>query len=73
MYVCCTKHTGGLRDISRTLWATGILGKVAPVPAIFMLYYANAISETKSHLKYYYNVLQWIHFEIQNIDNLLTK
>jgi hypothetical protein len=46
------------REVSRTLWAPGVLGKIAPVPAIFMLQYANAISETKSHLKYYYNVLR---------------
>jgi hypothetical protein len=26
-----------ITDVSRTLWAPSVLGKVAPVPAIFML------------------------------------
>jgi hypothetical protein len=45
----------------RTLWASSTLGEFATVPPIFILYYANAIPETKSR----YDALRLIHFEIK--------
>jgi hypothetical protein len=62
-----------ISDVSRTLWVPGVLGKVAPVPAILMLYYANAISGKKISFKILLQCITMDIFLSTNINNLLTK